>query len=94
MLIRARLKWKPPSENSVDFKLVLRFPPLPNNPSEPDLQAKPIFALHVWCGERSYELYDVMHVEDDEWDKYVMCLALGRNSRIPFIKVEAVRGAS
>ncbi|KAJ7019322.1 hypothetical protein C8F04DRAFT_1276409 [Mycena alexandri] len=25
------LKWKPPSENSIYFKLVLRFPPLPED---------------------------------------------------------------
>ncbi len=39
----------------------------------PDFQIKPIFELHVWCGDDRgkprYELYDVMHVEDDEWEK-------------------------
>lgn len=35
------LKWKPPSENSIDFKLVLRFPRLQNNPQNPDFCAKP-----------------------------------------------------
>ncbi|KAI0005995.1 mRNA capping enzyme [Russula compacta] len=66
------LKWKPPSENSIDFKLVLRFPPLPGSPSKPDLHAKPVFALHVWCGGEgpkvSYEPWDTMHVSDDEWE--------------------------
>lgn len=69
------LKWKPPSENSIDFKLALRFPPTPGKPMVPDFQIKPIFELHVWCGDDRgkprYELYDVMHVEDDEWEKYV-----------------------
>jgi hypothetical protein len=69
------LKWKPPSENSIDFKLVLRFPPLKDNPTKPDFCAKPFFLLHVWCGDdRSgprYEEYDVMYVDDDEWEKYV-----------------------
>ncbi|EIW60139.1 mRNA guanylyltransferase [Trametes versicolor FP-101664 SS1] len=67
------LKWKPPSENSIDFKLALRFPPTPGKPMVPDFQIKPIFELHVWCGDDRgkprYELYDVMHVEDDEWEK-------------------------
>ncbi|KAJ7444940.1 mRNA capping enzyme, catalytic domain-containing protein, partial [Mycena latifolia] len=70
------LKWKPPSENSIDFKLILRFPPLQDNPSQPDFHAKPVFLLHVWCGgERGaakYEQYDQMHVDDEEWEKQVM----------------------
>ncbi|KAF8735139.1 hypothetical protein AX14_002646 [Amanita brunnescens Koide BX004] len=68
------LKWKPPSENSIDFKLVLRFPPLKDDPKKPDFCAKPFFLLHVWCGDdRSgrpkYEEYDVMYVDDDEWER-------------------------
>ena len=70
-----RLKWKPPSENSIDFKLVLRFPPLPGSSNQPDLHAKPIFALHVWCGgegaKATYEPWDTMHVTDEEWERYV-----------------------
>lgn len=67
------LKWKPPSENSIDFKLVLRFPCEPARPAKPDYFAKPVFELHVWCGDRQgvplYETYDVMQVDDDEWEK-------------------------
>ncbi|KAL7283606.1 hypothetical protein ACG7TL_003041 [Trametes sanguinea] len=67
------LKWKPPSENSIDFKLVLRFPPTPGKPLVPDFQSKPVFELHVWCGDDRgkprYEFYDVMHVEDEEWER-------------------------
>jgi len=69
------LKWKPPSENSVDFKLILRFPPLPGSPPQPDFHAKPLFTLHVWCGgegaSASYEPWDTMRVSDDEWERYV-----------------------
>ncbi|KAJ7775028.1 mRNA capping enzyme, catalytic domain-containing protein [Mycena metata] len=64
------LKWKPPSENSIDFKLVLRFPPLPENPLQPDFHAKPIFLLHVWCGDTRYEQYDQMYVDDEEWERF------------------------
>lgn len=67
------LKWKPPSENSIDFKLVLKFLPSPTNPSQPDLFAKPVFALYAWLGgegsKAEYEPYDVMHVTDDEWER-------------------------
>ncbi|KAH9857131.1 mRNA capping enzyme, catalytic domain-containing protein [Lenzites betulinus] len=67
------LKWKPPSENSIDFKLVLRFLASPGKPNVPDFQTKPIFELHVWCGgdhgKSRYEFYDVMYVDDDEWEK-------------------------
>ncbi|KAF7778533.1 hypothetical protein Agabi119p4_2878 [Agaricus bisporus var. burnettii] len=67
------LKWKPPSENSIDFKLVLRFPPSINDPNKPDLHAKPLFLLHAWLGgergQERYELYDEMFVEDEEWEK-------------------------
>lgn len=64
-----RLKWKPPSENSIDFKLVLRFPPSKYNPNEPDWHSKPLFLLHVWCGGDKYEQYDDLHVEDKEWEE-------------------------
>ena len=66
-------KWKPPSENSIDFKLVLRFPEDPRRPGQPDLLAKPLFGLHVFCGGRDkYEPFDEMYVDDDEWEKYVV----------------------
>jgi len=66
-----RLKWKPPSENSVDFKLVLRFPPLPHDLTKPDFHAKPLFLLHVWTGGDRYEQFDEMYVEDEEWERFV-----------------------
>jgi mRNA guanylyltransferase len=67
------MKWKPPSENSIDFKLVLRFPPLRHQPDKPDFHAKPVFMLFVWCGDErgvpKYEQYDEMYVDDDEWER-------------------------
>lgn len=63
------LKWKPPSENSIDFRLVLRFPPSRESPKDPDYYAKPVFELHVWCGGIRYELFDTMYVTDEEWER-------------------------
>ena len=64
------MKWKPPSENSIDFKLTLRFPPIGKS-NEPDFRAKPLFVLLVWMGGKgpnAYEFFDILHVEDDEWE--------------------------
>jgi hypothetical protein len=48
---------------------------MPESPNQPDLQAKPVFALHVWCGgegaKATYEPWDTMHVSDDEWERCV-----------------------
>ncbi|KAI9638508.1 putative mRNA guanylyltransferase [Dioszegia hungarica] len=63
------LKWKPPSENSVDFKLELRFPPSSYSAHDPDYTAKPVFLLHTWLGREAYEYFDELLVEDDEWEK-------------------------
>jgi mRNA guanylyltransferase len=75
-LHRFSIKWKPPSENTIDFKLRLHFPPdLANDPrgNVPDLTAKPFFALEEYMGnERNgdgYRYFDWLHVEDEEWDQ-------------------------
>ena len=65
------MKWKPPSENSIDFKLELRFPPSAGDPDQPDLFAKPEFLLHTWLGGQAYEFFDEMDVSDEEWEKSV-----------------------
>ncbi|KAB5595689.1 MRNA guanylyltransferase [Ceratobasidium theobromae] len=64
------LKWKPPSENSIDFKLELRFPPMPGRPSEPDYTAKPTFQLLMWMGGDAYEHFDTMLVDDAQWESW------------------------
>jgi mRNA guanylyltransferase len=64
------LKWKSPSENSIDFKLELRFPPLADDDFQPDMTAKPTFLLHTWLGRERYEYFDEMEMEDDEWERY------------------------
>ena len=68
------MKWKPPSENSIDFKLILRFVSSRSDLKEPDYFVKPIFELHVWTGGLKYEFYDMMHVTDDEWEQCVSML--------------------
>lgn len=75
------IKWKPPTENSIDFMLRLHFPPDPRvaNGSVPDLRAKPLFLLEEYMGdeqsgnrrgrEARYEKFDWAWVEDDEWER-------------------------
>ncbi|GMK55809.1 hypothetical protein CspeluHIS016_0208650 [Cutaneotrichosporon spelunceum] len=61
------LKWKPPSENSIDFRIDLRFPL--GHDGEADTFAKPVFLLTEWMGGDKYEFFDEMEVDDDEWEK-------------------------
>ncbi|EJD44151.1 mRNA capping enzyme, alpha subunit [Auricularia subglabra TFB-10046 SS5] len=62
------LKWKPPSENSIDFRLEVRFPP-GASPKSVDPRALPLCILHVWCGGSVYEYFDVLELDEDEWSK-------------------------
>lgn len=62
------LKWKPPEENSVDFRLELRFPPSKVN-GEPDFTQFPMFLLYVWEGGHNYSYYDTLLVDKDEWEE-------------------------
>lgn len=61
------LKWKPPSENSIDFRLELRFPPLPDDPEEADFYAKPLFVLMMNCGREGEQFFDTLEMSDEEW---------------------------
>ena len=72
------MKWKPPGENSIDFKLRLRFPGVPPDGKVPDLRAKPFFQLDQYAGgrqqgrlteEAGYEYFDWMDVSDAEWEE-------------------------
>ncbi|KAI5476292.1 mRNA guanylyltransferase, partial [Pseudohyphozyma bogoriensis] len=64
------LKWKPPSENSIDFVLQLKFPALPDQPEEPDFLAKPRFMLMMNHGREGLRFFDTMEVEDDTWEEW------------------------
>lgn len=61
------LKWKPPSENSIDFLLQLKFPSRADRPDEPDFTAKPCFMLMMNHGHEGTHYYDTMEVDDETW---------------------------
>jgi mRNA guanylyltransferase len=75
------LKWKPESENSVDFRLNLEFPLLdPDSEDEkegrtspvPDYDAMPTFNLSVNHGGgrgEGYRHYGTMYMTAEEWEK-------------------------
>ncbi|CAN6660986.1 mRNA-capping enzyme subunit alpha [Trichomonascus vanleenenianus] len=71
------LKWKPPEENTVDFRLELEFPPYTDPdlpPGDPDATYTnyddvPHCRLLVWTGGSNDRYYDDLHLEEDEWEK-------------------------
>ncbi|KAL2846729.1 mRNA capping enzyme, catalytic domain-containing protein [Aspergillus pseudodeflectus] len=71
------LKWKPPAENTIDFRLRLEFPVLePDSDDEadgiaepyPDYDALPIFHLFVLLNDKEYQPFGEMHVTPSEWE--------------------------
>lgn len=67
------LKWKPPHENTIDFKLQLRFPPdLEEDPSgnTPDYRAKPLFQLWQYENGNTYIPFDWLDMDDEEWERW------------------------
>ncbi|KAF9362183.1 Dcp1p-Dcp2p decapping enzyme complex alpha subunit [Mortierella sp. NVP85] len=61
------LKWKPPSENTIDFKLTLQFPV--KNGSQ-DRSQKPQFLLQEWQGGNDYVPFGRMTVDDKQWEEW------------------------
>ncbi|RKF63029.1 mRNA-capping enzyme subunit alpha [Erysiphe neolycopersici] len=73
------LKWKPESENSIDFKMRLQFPTV--QPDEVDIaegftepyfdyDALPIFNIYIFTSDKTEDKwYGTMYVEPEEWDK-------------------------
>ncbi|KAF9339282.1 Dcp1p-Dcp2p decapping enzyme complex alpha subunit [Linnemannia elongata] len=61
------LKWKPPSENTIDFRLSLEFP---TNQGVPDYNQKPQFVLHEWQGGQQYNRFGIMTVDDGLWEHW------------------------
>ena len=72
--LRNSLKWKPPSENSIDFVLQLKFPPKRDSEREPDFYAKPVFMLLMNHGHEGQHYYDTMEVDDETWETCVLLL--------------------
>ncbi|KAJ5088282.1 hypothetical protein N7456_011898 [Penicillium angulare] len=71
------LKWKPPSENTIDFRMRLEFPILePDTDDEaegitepyPDYDAMPIFHLFVMLNAGEYRPWGEMHMTQTEWE--------------------------
>lgn len=65
------LKWKPPHENTVDFRLQIEtFPLLQDEDGEyEDWDAKPDISLLVNHGEGGYEYFAMLALTDDEWTR-------------------------
>ncbi|TIC01789.1 hypothetical protein E3Q18_00469 [Wallemia mellicola] len=61
------IKWKNPSENSIDFKIILRFPPKEDNKELNNFSKKPICELHQWEGGKSYSWFDTWRISGEEW---------------------------
>ncbi|KAF9954577.1 Dcp1p-Dcp2p decapping enzyme complex alpha subunit [Mortierella alpina] len=59
------LKWKPPSENTIDFRLTLESPPAGNNHNQ-----KPQFVLHEWRGGQDYSRFGLLTVDDSLWEQW------------------------
>ncbi|CAD6500545.1 BgTH12-06255 [Blumeria graminis f. sp. triticale] len=69
------LKWKPETENSIDFRLRLEFPQIQPDDSSAEhclnLSGLPIFHLLINAGEKEGDVrFSTMHVEMDEWEAF------------------------
>ncbi|KAL3707719.1 Dcp1p-Dcp2p decapping enzyme complex alpha subunit [Talaromyces marneffei ATCC 18224] len=71
------LKWKPPSENTIDFRMRLEFPLLePDTDDEADgvvepyydYDAMPVFHLFVLHNNNEYRIFNEMYVTQSEWE--------------------------
>ncbi|KAF9580931.1 Dcp1p-Dcp2p decapping enzyme complex alpha subunit [Lunasporangiospora selenospora] len=61
------LKWKPPSENTIDFKLSMVFPQANGST---DYSARPRFLLMEWLGGQNYTQFGEMTVDDAQWEDW------------------------
>ncbi|EDN10836.1 conserved hypothetical protein [Histoplasma mississippiense (nom. inval.)] len=79
------LKWKPPGENTVDFRMRLQFPIVEPDPADadgdgstepyPDYDAIPIFHLFVVRRANDYIPYGTMHVTEEDGKRSKRCRA-------------------
>lgn len=64
------LKWKPPHENTIDFKIQVRFPPdlaADQGGDTPDYTAEPFFPLLQHVNGTTHEPFDYLDMGSDEW---------------------------
>ncbi|KIX98479.1 uncharacterized protein Z520_05780 [Fonsecaea multimorphosa CBS 102226] len=71
------LKWKPPSENTVDFLLHIDWARMEPDPDDPDQSLQPDFysfpekfSLFIHVGNNEYSYIDDMYVEPQEWEEW------------------------
>ncbi|ETI19426.1 hypothetical protein G647_09260 [Cladophialophora carrionii CBS 160.54] len=71
------LKWKPPSENTVDFLLHIEWPMVEPDADDPDRSAQPDyyafpsrFCLYIHHGSNEYSYIDDLYVEPHEYDEW------------------------
>jgi len=64
------IKWKPPHENTIDFRLQLGEFPTAEEGGErfPDYDACPSFNLLVYYGNNRNEVFAPLYVTDSEWE--------------------------
>lgn len=60
------LKWKPPHENTVDFRLQMGDFPIDED-GEEDFDAKPPFELLIFHGNEGNKVFGQLALTDDEW---------------------------
>ena len=65
------IKWKPPHENSIDFKLKLEIPRVYDEDDDEyilDYDVKPVLTLWIRAGSNNEIQQNDMFVTDDEWE--------------------------
>jgi len=63
------LKWKAPSDVSINFRLELKFPSKTGNAAWPHFTAKPAFRRLANHGPAESQHFDVLDVYDEQWTK-------------------------
>ena len=63
------MKWKAPSDVSIDFRLELKYPSKTGNAASPHFTAKPAFRRLANHGPAGSQHFDVLDVYDEQWTK-------------------------
>ncbi|TIA93666.1 hypothetical protein E3P81_00829 [Wallemia ichthyophaga] len=65
------IKWKDPSENSIDFRISLRFSASDDNTNTCDFAKKPLCELQQWEGGKLYNWFDNWDISEEEWQNFL-----------------------